>query len=395
MHLFLNFPTGQILNGSYILQEGSYVRITSYPLLSPDATLVAPARIVDLEAPKVFNCPANQTFSASSLDDKAHVNVSWTDPTATDNRRVQSITSNAPPDHIFTLGTTQVTFLVRDDYGNINSSCQFRVNVIDDVPPIIHCPANSSYNLSASSPTVTVPSAALTPLAATYEDNSGSSIYTLLPLTRSLDFPFGSHLVTRTVMDASGNAYSCNSNIHIQDFFPPEFSKNPVTGKCASDIAVVSNDGVGAITQWAIPVATDNSGNVSVSEPPFTPFVTLFPVGVTQVSYVATDPSGNSATCSFSVRVSSIAASSSSANNTSSIYGGAIGGAVGGLILLVMVILWLRARNANKKRPHNFEQMIAALADIKSDGERRVPREIRRPHVRILEVCVVIRHLFS
>ncbi|MCS4435330.1 HYR domain-containing protein [Aquiflexum gelatinilyticum] len=77
---------------------------------------------------------------------------------------------------------------------------------------------------------------------------------------------------------------------------------NPVIENCPTDI-IVSNDAgqCGAAVSWTPPTATDNSGAVN--------FVSnfesgaVFPVGTTEVTYTATDESGNQATCSFTVKV--------------------------------------------------------------------------------------------
>ena len=75
----------------------------------------------------------------------------------------------------------------------------------------------------------------------------------------------------------------------------------PVVIGCPSNVAVAAPSGT--VTQpatWTEPTATDNSG--------MTPTVTQshqpgdsFPIGMTQVTYTFQDPSGNDATCQFTV----------------------------------------------------------------------------------------------
>ena len=64
----------------------------------------------------------------------------------------------------------------------------------------------------------------------------------------------------------------------------------------------VTNTGldVGTIA-WTPPIATDNSGHQNLTSD-FDPGHT-FPHGITPVTYTATDPAGNSETCTFDVVV--------------------------------------------------------------------------------------------
>ena len=56
-----------------------------------------------------------------------------------------------------------------------------------------------------------------------------------------------------------------------------------------------------AETKWELPVASDNSGNVSVTCDPMSG--TNFTIGQTPVTCESVDGSGNRAFCSFSVNV--------------------------------------------------------------------------------------------
>ena len=72
---------------------------------------------------------------------------------------------------------------------------------------------------------------------------------------------------------------------------------------CVDDITQTTPLGTGGLTvSWAEPTATDNSGSVSLSSRSHAPG-SFFNTGSTQVTYVFTDPSGNSAVCTFLVAV--------------------------------------------------------------------------------------------
>ena len=59
---------------------------------------------------------------------------------------------------------------------------------------------------------------------------------------------------------------------------------------------------MGLVITWAEPVATDNSGTVTLMDNTHAPG-TFFKTGSTMVSYEYEDPSGNSASCKFNVTV--------------------------------------------------------------------------------------------
>ena len=77
----------------------------------------------DTFAPVITNCPDDVTVTATG--ELTQVNLQ--NPTATDNCGIMEITNDAPADG-FPVGTTLVTFMVKDDYGQW-SSCSYNVIV--------------------------------------------------------------------------------------------------------------------------------------------------------------------------------------------------------------------------------------------------------------------------
>jgi len=72
-----------------------------------------------------------------------------------------------------------------------------------------------------------------------------------------------------------------------------------ITG-CPDDVIVETENSCEAIASWTPPTATDNcSAALSSTNDPGN----LFPLGTTIVTYTATDPAGNVATCTFNVTV--------------------------------------------------------------------------------------------
>ena len=75
----------------------------------------------------------------------------------------------------------------------------------------------------------------------------------------------------------------------------------PVLSACPDDITVFTTIATGSAT-WTPPTATDNCSDVTLTSN-FEPGYSGFAVGTTPVIYTATDESGNSSTCSFTVTV--------------------------------------------------------------------------------------------
>jgi hypothetical protein len=108
----------------------------------------------------------------------------------------------------------------------------------------------------------------------------------------------GPNTATLRVTDEAGNSATCPATVTVKDVTPPS-----ITGRPAN---VTVNTGAGRSTcdqtaSWTPPTASDNCSvaNFTSNYAPGS----VFPVGITTVIYTATDPSGNSKTCSFTVTV--------------------------------------------------------------------------------------------
>ena len=82
--------------------------------------------IQDNENPVISGCPSTQ--SANTDSGLATGNVTWTEPTATDNSGTQTLTSDYSPGQSFPIGTTTVTYNSTDAAGNM-ANCTFNVVV--------------------------------------------------------------------------------------------------------------------------------------------------------------------------------------------------------------------------------------------------------------------------
>ena len=124
------------LNGSNISGEtnstytatasGSYtVAVTALGCTSTCSSTIIVGDIID---PVISGCPAN--ISVNNDAGVCGTNVSWTNPTASDNCSVSSFTTNHSNGSLFPIGTTTVTYTALDPSGH-SATCSFDVTVTD------------------------------------------------------------------------------------------------------------------------------------------------------------------------------------------------------------------------------------------------------------------------
>lgn len=167
--------------------------------------------VIDDEAP-VINLPSD--LNLTTVINGCGANVTWTEPTASDNCGVQSltlITSGVTNGGFFTSGTHTITYEAVDIHGNHTQS-SFTITVADrQVPTIISCPAPiSTVAANGCSAVVT-----LTPPTAS--DNCTPNQQLSITNNAPALFPVGITTVTWTVTDASGNSTTCTQTVTVLD----------------------------------------------------------------------------------------------------------------------------------------------------------------------------------
>ncbi len=100
-------------------------------------------------------------------------------------------------------------------------------------------------------------------------------------------------------MTCTGTGDTCTFTVTVSDTQPPSIT-------CPSNVTAVTPiiGGSGVVVTFPPPTASDNCPGVTVVCNP--PSGSTFPVGTTTVTCTATDASGNTATCSFTVTVFNI-----------------------------------------------------------------------------------------
>jgi large repetitive protein len=193
------------------------------------------------------------------------------------------VTIVGPATAVYPLGTTIVVYTATDSAGN-QASCSTSITVIDTTAPTIICPA--AITAEATQPFaafVVVPPATASDIAGPVTVSGPSSGV----------FPLGTTAVTFTATDASGNSSSCTTFVTVVDTTPPTIT-------CPSNITVVAGAGGTAVVTYSA-VASDIAGPVTISYSPASG--STFAVGTTPVVATATDASGLTTQCGFTVTV--------------------------------------------------------------------------------------------
>ncbi|MES2800793.1 MAG: HYR domain-containing protein [Bacteroidota bacterium] len=243
--------------------------------------------VIDTQNPVIVCAPA---VTVANAPGQCGASVALTAPITSDNCSVASVVNNAPA--FFNVGTTVVTWTVTDGSGN-TSTCTQNVTVLDTELPTISCVADIVVN--------NVPGncgRVVTYAAPTYVDNCSVAVMVQSDnsgYSSGAWFPIGTTVQEYTVTDQAGNVITCSFSVTVID------NQAPIITNCPSNVMAYSTQAsCDATASWAIPVATDNCPSGLTFTSNMAPGVVL-PLGSYQVTYTATDNSGNTSTCSFSI----------------------------------------------------------------------------------------------
>jgi hypothetical protein len=285
-------------NGSYD-PEGQDITLTQEPpgpyplgettvmLIVTDTDLLADTCeatvTVEDQTPPALTCPEDITVANDAGVCGAAVDF---EATASDNCSTPIVTYSTDPGSVFPVGMTAVMAIATDDAGNADT-CSFNVTVNDTEAPVVVCPDDIFLD---NDPGVC---GATATFEATASDNCAVDA-----LTYSQDsgtfFDAGSTMVEVIAADAAGNADTCDFYVVVSDVEAPN-------ANCPDDIVVGNDtDECGAVVNFDL-APTDNCEGVTAVADPASG--SMFPLGMTAVTVIATDASGNADTCGFNVTV--------------------------------------------------------------------------------------------
>ncbi|OWY22542.1 HYR domain-containing protein [Sphingobacteriales bacterium UPWRP_1] len=292
------------------------------------ATCSFTVTVTDMQAPTIV-CPDNITQVAAEGACTAEITVPFI--SAFDNCLVTNLTNDytgyADASGLYNIGTTLVTATAFDAAGH-QTSCSFEVSVTAD--PVISCPTNFNYvlpvgtckmNVFGLSPVVS--DACGTGNVVTYSTTGASSLSGTVDIS-GREFVAGTTEVVYTLSDTDGNTLDfCSFNVEITDTELPLIT-------CPKSISISSAIPVAVF--YETPVATDNCGISSVTLISGLSAGSFFPIGTNTVIYAATDVSGNSSSCSFTVTIQPVIVPmqfiSSTVQSNSVVYPGPYDGAI-------------------------------------------------------------------
>lgn len=245
----------------------------------------------DNERPTI-SCPSNQT-KTTDLDLCTAVST-YTTPTFTDNcpGGSVSIQSGLVSGSAFPKGITTVVWRATDASNNTRT-CSFRITVNDVQAPSITCPANIVKNTDLNLCT-----AVTTYANATFTDNcTGGSVVRISGPQSGSAFPKTTTSVVFRATDASGNTALCTMTVTVIDAQLPSIT-------CPSSVSVTAPPGqCSMVVDYNTPTGSDNCVLTEIAQITGLVSGSVFPQGATVNVWQATDNSGLTQTCSFSITV--------------------------------------------------------------------------------------------
>jgi hypothetical protein len=250
------------------------------------ATCTQHITFVNTQPPQI-SCPADKTVECSapkvpSATGMATASVACGAPAVV--TYSDSVTPGSCPNNY----TITRAWAAADSCGN-SATCVQTITVRDTTPPTMTCPASVTQPAGSGQC-----SAAVNYATPTASDSCGTASVVCAPPSGST-FQKGTNTVMCTATDACGNTSACSFTVTVTD------TQNP-TITCPSNI--VTNTAPGQCQSAALtyaPTASDNCPGVTTSCTP--PSGSTFAKGTNTVACTATDASGNTANCSFSVTV--------------------------------------------------------------------------------------------
>ncbi len=301
----------------YSIQPGEKLGIGVHPVI---ATATDPATnkvvamfnvtVVDREPPRI----AQRSFPKNTDPGSKFYKFSLPIPSATDNSGFFEWTyklgdsliggsSGAFPAYPFPIGKSSVALEVKDPSNNVSTSW-VDVVVSDQEAPVISPIASISVYCDSGRGYATITDA-MKP-AVNAMDNSGQNPTVVQSYPINNQLPIGENTIVVTATDEALNASSATYIVKVID------NQLPVITGSTMSISTTTSPGKAVATVYpTIPSASDNSGSVvkkfgvkgvyyTVSDPWSGVIV---PIGTNVVSFEVTDPSGNTATKTFTVTV--------------------------------------------------------------------------------------------
>jgi HYR domain-containing protein/type IX secretion system substrate protein len=248
-------------------------------------TCAATVNVEDNEAPtaKCKNITVQLDANGQSSINTVDVNNG-----SSDNCGIASMSLSPSSFTCANVGTNTATLIVTDVNGN-TASCNSTITIEDTIAPTAQCKnimvmldGNGNANISTGD------------VNDGSSDNCGIQSMSINPSSFTCN-DTGVNTVTLSVTDVNGNTASCQSTVMVMDNELPTIT-------CPANM-ITNNDAgeCGAVVSYTVSVS-DNCGATLIQTSGMASD-SMFPVGTTINTFMATDPSGNVSTCSFTITV--------------------------------------------------------------------------------------------
>ena len=225
----------------------------------------------------VLNSQGNRLTSATAVNNNS-----------TDASGISSLVLSQTSFNCENVGPNSVTLTVTDNHSN-SSTCSATITILDNTPPQAQCKAAS----------ITLDAQGNGNLAATAVNNNSTDACGIANL--SLTPPVltcahvGSHTVTLTVTDPSGNTSTCTATVAVTDNTSP-------LAQCKPASVLLTATGMGSLSPDAVNNSSTDAcgiGGLSLSQSSFS----CAQLGPNAVTLTVTDMNGNSSSCTSTVTV--------------------------------------------------------------------------------------------
>ncbi len=230
---------------------------------------------------------ANNIALELDANGQASIQPSDVDNGSTDNCEIVTYNLGQAAFDCTDLGENTVVYSITDS-GLNTSTTNIIVTISDNTAPVLNL-QNTTLVIGANG------SATLTPAMIDNGSTDNCGIATWVLSQTSFDCnDVGQNTVEVTASDASGNAVSGTVSVTVSETIAPTIT-------CPANLVLPSCNPVAVFDV----TASDNCiGPVTLTQTAGLPSGSSFPSGTTTVTFMATDVSGNSSTCSFTVTAS-------------------------------------------------------------------------------------------
>jgi Concanavalin A-like lectin/glucanases superfamily/Secretion system C-terminal sorting domain/HYR domain len=245
-------------------------------------------------------CPNNLTVN--TLPGQITRVISYLPPSAITTCPIGTLTvtpaaTNQASGTAFPAGTTTLTFTITDGCGN-TKTCVTTVKVVATGVLTVNCPADIAVTAASGQLTALVTYSAPT---ATSTCGLPAVVVTPDPTNRASGtaFPVGVTTLRFTITDGCGNSKTCLLKVTVKPV-------GVLTFACPSNVVTMATKPAGIPYTYSPPTATSTCPvpPTKVTGAATNPVSgAIFPVGVTTLTFTATDGCGNTQTCSYTVTV--------------------------------------------------------------------------------------------